>query len=152
MVTICNWQVDILPDRTRRQECQPLMSCKKSNPRTGWSSTRRVRMSVSNRLQEIKSTYLLIQRKKDKNIFPWTATNQNYVLSDPAQAQQECRSPMGCKKSNPRTTWSSTSMARMSVSNGLQEIKSTYKLNQHKQGKNVNLQICCKKSNPRTPW
>src|SRR5258707_818271 len=92
-------------------------------------------------MQEIKSTYNLIQHKHGKNVScnPF-ARNQIHALADPAQARKKCQSPMGCKKSKPRTNLTSTSMARISVSNGLQEIKSTYKLNKHKHGKNVRLQ------------
>src|SRR5258706_30638 len=74
-------------------------------------------MSVSNGLQEIKSTYNLNQHKHGRNVsLQWVARNQIHALPEPAQAQQECQSPMGCKKPNPRTSLSSTRTARMSVS------------------------------------
>src|SRR5258707_1052503 len=98
-------------------------------------------MSVSNALQEIKSTHKLNQHKHGKNVsLQCVAGNKIHALSEPTQARQECHSPKRCKKSNPRTLSTSTSLARMSVSKALQEIKSTHKLNQHKHGKNVSLQ------------
>src|SRR5258707_1052500 len=131
-------------------------------------------MSVSKGMQEIKSTYSLIQHKHGKNVsLQCVAGNQIHALAEPAQARQECQSPMRCRKSNPRTNLTSTNTARMSVSNALQEIKSTHSLNQHKHDKNVILQSVarnqihalsqpaqawqecqspkrCRKSNPRT--
>src|SRR5258705_3295108 len=75
-------------------------------------------MSVSNALQEIKSTHILIQHKHGKNVtLQWDARNQIHALAEPAQARQECQSPIV-----------------------LQEIKSTYDLNQTKHSKNVSLQ------------
>jgi hypothetical protein len=63
------------------------------------------RTSVSDGLQEIKSTYWLMQHKHGKNVsLQWLARNQIHVLADAAQAWQECQSPMACKKSNPRTS------------------------------------------------
>src|SRR5260221_350712 len=132
-------------------------------------------MSVSNALQEIKSTHSLIQHKHGKNVsLQCVAGNQIHAQTDPAQARQECQSPIRSKKSNTRTSSSNTSTATMPVSNAIQEIKSTYILIQHKHGKNVSLQcdarnqihahpdpaqarqecqspMRCRKSNPRTP-
>jgi hypothetical protein len=109
------------------------------------------RTSVSDGLQEIKSTYSLIQHKHGKNVsLRWLARNKIHVRADAAQARQELQSPMACKKSN-----------------------LTYQLIQHKHGKNISLRwlarnqihvhpdaaqawqepqspMACKKSNPRT--
>src|SRR5258706_320963 len=98
-------------------------------------------MSVSNALQEIKSTHKLIQHKHGKNVsLQCVAGNQIHAHTDPAQARQECQSPIRSRKSNPHTSSPNTSTAIMSVSNALQEIKSTHTLIQHKHGKNVSLQ------------
>src|SRR5260221_121759 len=131
-------------------------------------------MSVSNALQEIKSTDCLIQHKHGKSVsLQYVAGNQIHALADPAQARKERQSPMRCKKSDPRTISSRTSTAIISVYNALQEIKSTHTLIQHKHSKSVSLQCVagnqihaladpaqarqecqspmrCRRSNPRT--
>jgi hypothetical protein len=127
-------------------------------------------------LQEIKSTYFLMQHKHGKSVsLQWLARNQIHVLPDAAQARQEHQSPMACKKSNPRNElmqhkhgknvslrWlarnqihvqslmHSTSTERTSVSDGLQEIKSTYVPDAAQARQERQSPMACKKSNPRT--